>query len=290
MKIRRSGILLSITSLPSPYGIGDLGPWAYKFVDFLFETKQGFWQVLPLNPTDPAYDNSPYHSISALASNSLLISPELMVQEGLLNKTDIEPLPPFPKGKVDYEAVITYKKRLFHLAYERFKKKKNYDYQKFCSKNAYWLEDFALFVAIKSHFQRQVWSKWPPEIRDRQPEVLLSLKRELQDRIEQEKFLQYIFYKQWLSLKDYCHQKNIHIIGDMPIYVDYDSVDLWTNPEIFKLDSEKRPYVVAGVPPDYFSETGQRWGNPVYKWEVLKETGYAWWIQRIEHALKFFDM
>ena len=291
MKIRRSGILLSITSLPSPYGIGDLGPWAYKFVDFLFEAKQGFWQVLPLNPTDPAYDNSPYHSISALASNPLLISPELLAQDGLLTKTEIEPLPNLPREWIDYEAVITHKKRLFHLAYKHFKKSGNqYDYEKFCSKNAYWLEDFALFVALKSHFQGKVWSKWPSEIRDRQPEALLSLKRELQDRIELEKFLQYMFYKQWLSLKDYCHQKNIHIIGDMPIYVDYDSVDVWTNPEIFKLDSEKKAYGVAGVPPDYFSQTGQRWGNPVYKWEVLKKTGYTWWIQRMEHALKFFDI
>ncbi len=160
MKIRRSGILLHITSLPSPYGIGDLGPWAYKFVDFLFETKQGFWQVLPLNPTDPAYDNSPYHSISALASNPLLISPELLAQDGLLTKTEIEPLPNLPREWIDYEAVITHKRRLFHLAYKHFKKSGNqYDYEKFCSKNAYWLEDFALFVALKSHFQGKVWSK-----------------------------------------------------------------------------------------------------------------------------------
>jgi 4-alpha-glucanotransferase len=287
---RGSGILLHITSLPSFFGIGDLGPWAYRFADFLAETKQGFWQILPLNPTDPVYDNSPYHSISAFASNPLLISPELMVRDGLLDKADIEPLP--NREKVDYDSAIAHKRKLFHPAYERFKESgNNCEYERFCSDNAHWLDDFALFIALKSRFHGKAWSEWSDEIRDREPDTLKSLEEdeELCDRIEMEKFIQYIFIQQWNSLKSYCNQRCIHIIGDIPIYVDYDSVDLWTNPEIFKLDDEKKPYVVSGVPPDYFSETGQLWGNPVYRWDVLKERGYDWWVQRLEHNLKLFD-
>lgn len=290
MKRRGSGILLHITSLPSAYGIGDLGPVAYKFADFLAETKQSFWQILPLNPTDPAYDNSPYHSISAFAGNPMLISPEFMVRDGLLAKADVETLPNFSKGRVDYDAVIAYKKRLFHLAYQRFKKAGNYEYERFCSENSHWLEDFALFISLKARFDGKVWSGWSSEIRDRQPEALQSSKKGLRDRIAMEKFLQYVFSQQWSSLKHYCNQKGTEIIGDIPIYVDYDSVDLWTNPEIFKLNEDKKPFFVAGVPPDYFSETGQLWGNPVYRWDVLKETGYDWWVQRMQHTLNLFDV
>lgn len=287
---RGSGILLHITSLPSPFGIGDLGPCAYRFADFLAEAKQGFWQILPLNPTDPVYDNSPYHSISAFASNPLLISPELMVRDGLLDEADIELLP--NREKVDYDSAIAYKRKLFHPAYERFKERGNScEYERFCSDNAHWLDDFALFIALKSRFHGKAWSEWSDEIRDREADTLKSLEEdgELHDRIEMEKFIQYIFIQQWNSLKSYCNQRCIHIIGDIPIYVDYDSVDLWTNPEIFKLDDEKKPYVVSGVPPDYFSETGQLWGNPVYRWDVLKERGYDWWVQRLKHNLKLFD-
>jgi len=290
MNRRGSGILLHITSLPSPYGVGDLGTWAYRFIDFLAEAKQSFWQILPLNPTDPIYQNSPYHGISAFAYNPLLISPELMVKDGLLDETDLHPLPNYPKGQVDYDAVVAYKKKLFQLAYERFKKEgKNYEYEKFCLENSHWLEDFSLFVSLRIQFRGQAWNKWPREIRDREPKALQSVKDKLHERIEMEKFLQYIFLKQWHSLKQYCYQKDIHIIGDMPIYVDYDSVDLWTNPELFKLDNEKKPFVVAGVPPDYFSKTGQLWGNPVYRWEVMKARGYDWWVQRMEHNLKMVD-
>lgn len=291
MKRRGSGILLHVTSLPSPYGIGDFGSEAHRFVDFLAEAKQNFWQILPLNPIDPAFNNSPYHSISAFAYNKLLISPELMVQEGLLKREDVNPVPPFPKEAVDYEEVIAYKKKLFHKALERFKKiKNNREYEEFCSENSSWLEDFSLFVVLKGHFQGLGWNEWPFEIRERQSEAIQALRKERHDKIEMEKFLQYIFIKQWFLLKRYCRQKGINIIGDMPIYVDYDSVDLWTRPELFKLDKNKRPYVVSGVPPDYFSETGQLWGNPIYSWDVLKKRGYDWWIQRIEHNLKIFDI
>jgi 4-alpha-glucanotransferase len=287
---RGSGILLHITSLPSPYGIGGFGPGAFRFVDFLCETKQSFWQTLPLTPTGLVYGNSPYGSTSVFAGNPLLISPELMKSGDLLTREDISALPDFPIDRVDYNTVFNYKRKLFQLAYERFKKiKNNCEYEKFCFENSQWLDDYALFIALKAYFGGQVWSKWPPEIRDRRPEPLQSLKKDLHDKIEIEKFIQYVFIKQWLSLKKYCNEKGIHIIGDLPIYISYDSVDLWSNPEIFKLDKEKRPYVVSGVPPDYFSETGQLWGNPVYNWEILKERGFDWWIRRIEHNLRLFD-
>lgn len=286
---RRSGILLHITSLPSPHGIGDFGPAAYRFADFLAETKQGYWQILPLTATGLSQSNSPYGSTSVFAGNPLLISPALMKREGLLSEGEISP-PDFPVARVDYNSVTDYKKRLFHLAYGRFKNtENNRGYKKFCAENSHWLEDYALFVSLKTHFNGRVWNEWPTEIRDRQPEALQSLKEELRYEIDRVKFIQYVFSKQWFSLKRYCNEKGIRVIGDIPIYVSYDSVDLWCNPDIFKLDEEKRPYAVAGVPPDYYSETGQLWGNPVYNWEVLRERGYDWWIHRMEHNLKLFD-
>lgn len=288
---RGSGILLHLSSLPSPYGIGDFGPEAYKFVDFLSQTKQSYWQILPLNPVDPAFDSSPYHSISAFAFNTLLISPDMLVKKGLLDKKDTDRIPDFPKQAVDFEAVIGYKKVLFQRAYERFKKQSRDDeyYEKFCAENSHWLDDFALFMVLKSHFQGKIWCQWPEEIRHRHPEALESLKGKFGKELEKEKFLQYIFHQQWHSLKQYSNQKNIQIIGDIPIYVDYDSVDVWSHPEMFKLDPQKKPYVVAGVPPDYFSETGQLWGNPIYRWDVMQKKGYPWWIQRLEQNLKLFD-
>jgi len=291
MEERGSGILLHITSLPSPYGIGDLGPGAYEFVDFLSKAKQRFWQILPLNPIDISHGNSPYHSVSAFAYNDLLISPEIMVMEELLEKNDTTPAPRFNTGKVDYKEVIPYKKKLYLKAYKTFiKREKDKEYEKFCAANSHWLEDFALFVALRAHFKGKVWNKWPPDIRDRAPESLRLLREELCESIEREKFLQYVFSQQWFRLKNYCHKNGIQIIGDMPIYVVYDSVDLWTHPELFKLDGRKKPYAVAGVPPDYFSDTGQLWGNPLYRWSVLKERKYDWWIRRIEHNLNLFDL
>ncbi|MFH2012124.1 MAG: 4-alpha-glucanotransferase [Pseudomonadota bacterium] len=291
MKRRGSGILLHISSLPSSFGIGDLGSWAYRFVDFLAEAKQSFWQILPLNPTEPIYANSPYHSISVFAGNPILISPEHLVSEGFLDKKDIEPLPNFPEERVNYQEVVVYKKRLFSLAYKSFKEGgNNHEYNKFSQDNSHWLTDFALFLSLKDHLSGKLWSEWPYEIRDRKSETLEQLKETLFDNIEFYKFLQYIFFKQWLSLKLYCNQKDIHIIGDIPFYVEYDSAELWTNPDIFKLDGEKRPCAVAGVPPDYFSETGQLWGNPVYQWDALKERNYDWWSKRISHNLKYFDL
>ena len=291
MKIRGCGTLLHITSLPSAYGIGDLGPWAYKFADFLAEAKQSFWQILPLNYTDRGHGNSPYHSTSAFACNPLLISPEMLVRDELLAEPDLIPSPNFPKERVDYESVIAYKEKLLHLACERYKSKKEIlEYEQFCFQNACWLDDFALFMALKSHFKGQVWSEWPEDIRDRQLEALQTAKKEFHDQVEKHKFLQYLFFKQWMPLKRYCNEKGLRIIGDIPIYVVYDSADIWTHPELVKLDNKKKPYAVAGVPPDYFSETGQLWGNPVYRWEVLKERKYDWWVERIKYNLKLFDL
>ncbi len=288
---RGSGILLHITSLPSKFGIGDLGPAAYQFADFLSQTAQSFWQVLPLNPTDPiSGGNSPYSSFSAFAGNKLLISPELLYREGFLEKSDLEEVTPFPPQRVNYPAVLEYKNQIFNKAFAQFKKNEcDFEFDKFCEESEEWLDDYALFIALKNHYHGKVWSDWPESLRDKQEEALNSVRQRLTREIEKEKFLQYIFFKQWTELKHYCNQNGIQIIGDVPFYISYDSADVWTNPELFKLDENKKPTHVAGVPPDYFSETGQLWGNPVYRWDAMQGTGYRWWIKRIEHNLKYFD-
>ncbi|MBN2245856.1 MAG: 4-alpha-glucanotransferase, partial [Candidatus Aminicenantes bacterium] len=260
MKLRRSGILMHITSLPAEYGIGDFGPKAYQFADFLSQAKQGYWQILPLNPTVPAFGNSPYHSISAFACNPLLISPDLLIEDGLLDKSELEFKPNFPADKVDYASVLGFKYNLFLRAFQRFVP--DAEFNKFCTLNSSWLDDYALFAAMKEKSGGKSWPEWDPVIRDRHPDVFESIQEELRPTIEKAKFLQYICDRQWRALKKYCNQRMIHIIGDIPIYVDYDSADVWSYPEIFKLDKDKKPYVVAGVPPDYFSSTGQLWGNP----------------------------
>jgi len=288
---RGSGILLHFTSLPSPFGIGDFGPWAYRFADFLAETKQSYWQCLPINPTDIEYGNSPYHSMSAFACNPLLISPELLIQEGLLTKADLEPLPSFSRERVDFDLVVSYKDRLRCSAYDRFKREgANGEYRSFCSQQVSWLDDFALFVALKEEFKGRPWNEWPDNLRDREPEALFRAGERLREKIQEQKFLQYLFFRQWSSLKKYCTERGIKIIGDVPIYVVHDSADVWMHPNLFNLDHEKRPLTVAGVPPDYFSKTGQLWGNPVYRWEALKSTGYEWWTKRIAHNLNMFDV
>lgn len=291
MNKRGSGILLPVTSLPSPFGIGDLGPGAFRFVDFLNTSRQSYWQILPLNPTDPIHYNSPYHSSSAFACNVWLISPDFLLEDGLLYKKDLEPRPSFPSSRVDYEGVIAYKKKLLFKAYDHFsQKREKYDWENFYVENATWLDDFALFMALKSKFDGKAWSDWPEEIRERQPQALKAAARELNRLIDQEKFWQYLFCRQWKRLKNYCAEKKVKIIGDIPIYINYDSADLWCHPELFKLDERKKPYVVAGVPPDYFSKTGQLWGNPIYKWDKMQADGYNWWIARLTQVLKFVDI
>ena len=289
---RGSGILLHITSLPSPYGLGDLGSGAYKFADFLAEARQSFWQILPLNLTCTAYGNSPYSSFSAFAGNSLLISPEQMVKDGLLLKSDIKTSRVFPGKKVNFKAVSQYKDKILRTAFERNKDKlpDHHDFQKFCSEHSCWLDDYSLFISIKHHLKEICWSEWSKDMRDRDEHSLREWTDKLSDNILFKKFLQYVFFSQWYSLKNYCGTKNVKIIGDIPIYVNYDSSDVWANPEIFSLDEEKKAVFIAGVPPDYFSSTGQLWGHPVYNWEVLKESGYSWWIKRIEHNLELFHM
>lgn len=291
MNRRGSGILLHISSLPSHYGIGDLGPGAYAFADFLAETRQCLWQILPLNPTSMPHGNSPYSSFSAFAGNPLFISPDVLLTEGLILLSDIEETPSFPDDKVDYETVTENKNRLLRRAFERHiaKTGQDYEFERFCLENRDWLDDYALFMALKEHFNGSIWSDWPGEIRDRCENSVREWSDRLKDRLLFEMFLQYLFFRQWGPLKTYCNDRNIKIIGDLPIYVCYDSCDVWTNPCIFKLNGEKRPEYVSGVPPDYFSQTGQLWGTPVYAWDVLKEDGYRWWIRRIEHNLKMFD-
>lgn len=291
MENRGSGILLHITSLPSPYGIGDFGPDAYNFVDFLAETCQKFWQILPLNLTCTAYGNSPYSSFSAFAGNCLLISPERLIKNGFIEPDEV-PSRKFSSEKVAYESVAKYKHEIFNAAYQRYNGKlaNHQEFQRFCSEHAHWLDNYSIFISLKNHLNGIEWSKWPVDLRDRHKGALKKVSDELSDDILREKFLQYLFFNQWLSLKNYCDSKGIKIIGDIPIYVNYDSADVWATPEIFSLDEEKTPVHVAGVPPDYFSSTGQLWGHPVYKWDVLKKSRYAWWIKRIEHNLMLFHM
>jgi 4-alpha-glucanotransferase len=292
MDKRGSGILLHITSLPSSYGVGDLGPEAYRFADFLSQTKQTYWQVLPLNPTGPIFGNSPYSSISAFAGNTLLISPALLLEEGLLLKEDLDPVPPFPEARCDFPEAIRYKDRLLERAYQHFisRGEGRESFEAFCSEHSPWLDDFALFVVLRKRFDGKVWNEWPRELRDRDLPSLEKVRKECYPDLEREKFRQYLFFKQWHSLKAYCREKGVCLFGDLAIYVSSDSADTWANPGLFNLDEEKRPAFVSGVPPDYFSETGQLWGNPVYRWSVLEESGYQWWIERMAHNLKLFDV
>jgi 4-alpha-glucanotransferase len=288
---RGSGILLHITSLPSAYGIGDFGPSAYRFVEALAKARQHYWQILPLNPTRVEHASSPYYSPSAFGMNTLLISPDRLVRDGYLRRADLEPVPGFPEGRVAYEAVTWYKDRLFSIAYQRFLHSgPERGYEEFCDRNAWWLEDHALFVALKDHFHGLEWSRWPEEVRARQSEALDDLQRRLADVVRKEKFLQYLAARQWSALHRHCTDLGVQVIGDIPIYVAYDSVDVWQNPGIFKLDEDLRPTVVAGVPPDMFSKTGQLWGNPVYDWPALRDRGYDWWIRRIRRSAELYDL
>ena len=291
IQVRGSGILLHITSLPSEYGIGDFGPTAYRFVDALAQARQHYWQILPLNPTQTEYASSPYSSPSAFGMNTLLISPDMLVRDGFLRRADLEPAPEFPEGWTAYEAVAWYKGRLFSVAYERFLHSgPERGYEVFCDENALWLDDHALFVALKAHFRGQEWNRWPEAIRGRQPDALEDMRRRLADKIRKETLLQYLAARQWSALHRYCADRGIQVIGDIPIYVAYDSVDVWQNPGIFKLDDNLRPTVVAGVPPDMFSRTGQLWGNPVYDWPLLRDRGYDWWVRRVARAGELYDL
>lgn len=293
MKLKRSsGILMHITSLPSPYGIGDLGATAYQFVDFLQESGHHYWQILPINPTEEALGHSPYSSFSAFAGNPLLISPQMLVEEGFLSKEDLNIVPSLEEQKVEFDAVSSFKADILQRAYSNFvKKEKQFivPYSEFCEQNEQWLEDYALYLALKSKYQSS-WTEWPEPIRDRDPETLRELRQALAQGIKREKIIQFLFFTQWQKLVNYCHEKEVYLIGDIPFYVTHDSVDCWAHSSYFKLDRHKKPLKVSGVPPDYFSETGQLWGTPVFDWEELKSNGFDWWMERLRQNLKLYDL
>ena len=295
MKFHRcSGILLHPTSLPGMFGIGELGPEAYRFADFLADSQQGIWQVLPLGPT--GYGDSPYQCFSAFAGNPLLVSLERLVESGDLSSGDVaNALPPFPEHHVDFGWVIQYKFPLLKRAAENFRVRaspdRREDYEDFCRQNAPWLDNYALFMALKeAHGGGAVWNKWEREIATRQPEAIATWQKRLAAEIAVQKYAQYQFFRQWSDLKSYCHERGIQMMGDIPIFVAHDSADVWSHPELFHLDPDGNPSVQAGVPPDYFSATGQLWGNPLYAWNVMAETGYSWWIERFRSALRLFDI
>ena len=289
---RSSGILLHPTSLPGRYGIGDLGEWAYKFVDYLAEHSQRLWQMLPLGPT--SYGDSPYQTLSAFAGNTLLISLDKLVEEGWLSPEDVAAVPDFPHNNVDFGPVIDYHNQMLNRAYENFASNAQQPHKhslgQWSEQNRDWLEDFALFMALKEHHGGKPWVEWDEGEALRQPEALLEARERHARDIDQHRWRQWMFSRQWLDLKAYANGKGVRLIGDIPIFVAHDSSDVWANPHLFFLDEKGYPTVIAGVPPDYFSETGQRWGNPLYRWEELALDGYSWWIRRIRATLDLVDI
>jgi len=288
---RSSGILLHPTSLPGRFGIGDLGSEAYAFADFLVDSGQSLWQVLPLGPT--GYGDSPYACYSAFAGNTLLISPERLFESGLISISDLDDLPSLPTRRVDFAAVAKAKDVALVKAFARYQRTTDTEFRSsfetFAEQNASWLDDYALFRALKTAHQGLPWNQWEPSLRRREPAVLSRAREKLHDQIEAHKFYQFLFFKQWFELKAYCNERGIRIIGDIPIFVAQDSADVWTNPDQFKLDANGIPTVVAGVPPDYFSATGQYWGNPLYNWERMLKDGFRWWIERVRATLQTVD-
>ncbi len=292
MRNRSSGILLHVTSLPSRYGVGDLGPEARKFTDFLAASGQRYWQMLPLNPTSPVHGNSPYSSDSAFAGNLLLISPERMVQDGLLRQEDLRDIADVPVDRVKYAKAHEIREALLAKAFADTQARPEIQraVAAFRAEQGAWLENFALFRALKAHFQGRPWTEWPEEARRRDASALDFYRNTLHNEIAQICFQQFVFFGQWRALRAYCRARDVELIGDVPIYVNEDSVDVWANPELFKLDDQLRPRVLAGVPPDYFSETGQLWGNPVYDWQRMEQDGFAWWVRRIRRNMELFDL
>jgi 4-alpha-glucanotransferase len=288
---RSSGILLHPTSLPGANGIGDFGPEAFEFLDFLADAGQKLWQVLPLNPT--GYGDSPFQCFSAIAGNHLLISLEKLSQEGILEAADFTNTPYFSQDRVEFQQVIPWKASLLKKAAESFltyaDAEQRSAFQEFCSRNDTWLEDFSLFMACKEEFGGVAWSEWPSEVARRTPTAIEAARCRLQPVISAVKYWQFEFFRQWQALRAHAAELGIRIVGDIPIYVALDSTDVWTNPEFFCLKADVQPSKIAGVPPDYFSPTGQRWGNPIYRWDRLRQTGYRWWIDRVRAALKLYD-
>ncbi|OQA00284.1 MAG: 4-alpha-glucanotransferase [Bacteroidetes bacterium ADurb.Bin408] len=289
--IRKSGILLHISSLPGKFGIGTFGKNAYQFIDFLAEAGQKIWQILPLGHT--GFGDSPYQCYSAFAGNPLFIDLELLVEAHLLSTSDISKQISFAENEFDTAKTRNFVMPLFKRAAQNFHKSKTSEtelFAKFCRRQSFWLDDYALFIALKKHFDDRPWYAWDSAFRLRDKQVLEKAITELTDEINFQKTIQYFFFRQWMQLKSYAHEKGVKIMGDIPLYVSYDSADAWAHPEIFMFDDDKKPIAVAGVPPDYFSETGQLWGNPLYNWEYLKSTGFKWWIDRIKANFELYDI
>jgi 4-alpha-glucanotransferase len=289
---RAAGILLHPTSLPGGFGIGEIGDAAYEFVDTLAESNQSLWQILPLGPT--GYGDSPYACFSALAGNPMLIDLSQLAKEGDITAEDLAEAPDFPEDHVDFGAVINFKSDILQRAARTFRERaageRRDRFDAFCADNADWLEDFALFMALKEAHNYEVWNTWERGLVTRDPEVLQAWRDRLDDVIFAQRYYQFQFFRQWRKLKTYAEKQEIKIIGDIPIFVAYDSVDVWANPELFYLDDNLEPTKVAGVPPDYFSPTGQLWGNPLYNWDRVAENDYSWWIRRFEQILRTVDI
>jgi len=288
---RSSGILLHPSSLSSPYGIGDLGPQAFRFVDWLSSTGCKLWQALPLGPT--GYGDSPYQCFSAFAGNPYLISPDDLLADGLLTQSDLDAMKDLPASRVDFGLVIPRKLDLLQKAFSTYQShpeqlRPAFDY--FCAENASWLDDYTLFMALKESNGGGAWNGWPKPQRSRKKTALRKAQSELAERIMLYAFYQFIFFRQWNKLRAYANERGIQIIGDLPIFVANDSADVWAHPELFYMDKAGNPTVVAGVPPDIFSASGQLWGNPLYNWEVHKKDGYAWWLSRVRSSLQIFDI
>lgn len=301
-RLRYSGIILHPTSLPGAFGIGDLGPCAYEFIDYLVRAGQSLWQVLPLGPT--GFGNSPYEPFSAFAGQPLLISPQLLIKDGLLKERDLilkteggdmtkYEQPVFNQYTVEYDKVSLYKTSLFHMAYTEFLQNDHglgKEYKAFCAREADWLEDYALYMALKEAFKGAAWREWPKPYRHLTAEDKPGVREKYRREMDYYCFVQFLFFRQWAQLKEYARSRGIYIIGDIPIFVSSDGADVWADRELFLLDEKGEPSDVAGVPPDYFSATGQRWGNPLYNWKYMEKTGFDWWIRRIRKQLTLCDL
>ena len=288
---RASGLLLHVTSLPSPYGIGDVGPAAIAWIDQLCDAGQSWWQALPLGPT--GYGNSPYQSLSSFAGNGLLISPDWLIEDGLLRSSDCA-APSFSPSAVDYNTVIPFKYQLLEKAWTNFTKARSAElriaFEQFCHEQAHWLEDYALFRALKIRYNGAYYLEWPTELVQRVPKALVQARRDLANQVDQVCFAQFLLFRQGERLEKHARAKGVRLIGDLPFFVSPDSSDVWANPELFLLDDQRKPRFVAGVPPDYFSAQGQLWGNPVYNWEALRQIGYRWCIDRLRALLAHVDV
>jgi len=289
---RSSGILMHISSLPGKYGIGDLGRAAYQWVDFLEKTGTCLWQVLPLTPT--GYGDSPYQGLSAFAGNPLFIDFENLIELDLLEKKDLSSLPNFPATTVDFDKTRRWKRKVLENAFKRFKEGKYpklvKEFNRFKNEHTYWLEDFSVFMSLREEYGLVSWSEWPESFRMRDPQALLNYEQENSLKIEMHAFFQFLFFRQWIALKDYANTKGVKIVGDIPIFMGFDSADVWAFPHLFMLDEKRKPTFIAGVPPDFFSKTGQLWGNPLYDWQEHHDEGYAWWINRMAETLKTVDI